>query len=785
MKRKKICFDYDWKFALGDYPEASSPDFDDDDWRQLDLPHDWSIEGDFDQNNPTGGDGAYLPAGIGWYRKRFIKSQSPVTLLEFDGVFQKSDVWINGIHLGRNNYGYTGFEYNITPHLVDGENVIAVRADNSEQPNSRWYTGSGIYRHVWLTQTGCTRVTHWGVFVSTPLVTKDQAHIKVQVDLTEEAEITLDILDSTGSVILTQGYSAAKLHEHVLVLDNPILWSCETPVLYTLHTKVVKNGEITDDIYTRFGIRSIHFDKDNGFSINGIHTKLNGVCIHHDGGCVGAAVPEVVWRRRLKTLKEMGCNAIRMAHNPPSPELLDMCDEMGFYVMDEAFDEWRIIKRKSEHDEVQYGYGQFFDQDAEKDLISMIRRDRNHPSVVLWSIGNEIPEQGSPDGWQIAKRLQDICHQEDPTRLVTSACDNIKADNNRTTDKFIKTLDVVGVNYVNRWRIHAETGYAWERHNYPDKIFIGSEHGGLGGIRGDYKLKPDSSRWWGMPYYSRMIRTEHLLKQTMTHDFICGDFMWTGIDYLGEARWPNKNAASGVIDMCGFPKDGYYLYQSQWTNEPMIHILPHWNWEGKEGTVIPVICYTNCDTIELIVNDRSYGTKCYEFPALGMTERYMHFDKPHIPVTTNDLHLSWDIPYEPGIIKAIGRDRYGNVQLVKEIRTTGKAASIHLEVDQSSFSGAREVAHCIIRLVDEQGNLVPTANNEVTVVVEGAAQLIGLDNGLPNDLTPMRSSVRKVAAGMALALIKTTSDRGDFSITVTSPGLQKAESKFSINKDIK
>ena len=701
-------------------------------------------------------------------------------------MFQKSDVWINGVYLGRHNYGYTGFEYDLTPHLVDGENVIAVRVDNSEQPNSRWYTGSGIYRHVWLTQTDHVRVTHWGVFVTTPIVTKESAHINVQVELTEEAEITLDILDSSGNVLLSQDYSSAKLHEHILVLSNPSLWSAEDPVLYTLHTKVIKNNAITDDVYTRFGIRSIHFDKDKGFSVNGIHTKLNGVCIHHDGGCVGAAVPEEVWRRRLKILREMGCNAIRMAHNPPAPELLDMCDEMGFYVMDEAFDEWRIIKRKSENDEVKYGYGQFFDQDAEKDLVSMIRRDRNHPSVVLWSIGNEIPEQGTPYGWEIAKRLIEICHREDPTRLVTSACDNIKADYNRTTDEFIRTLDVVGVNYVNRWRIHAETGYAWERHNYPDKIFIGSEHGGLGGIRGEYRLKPDpNKRWWGMPYYSSMIRTEHLLKQTMAHDFICGDFMWTGVDYLGEARWPNKNAASGVIDMCGFPKDGYYLYKSIWTDEPMIHIFPHWKWEGKEGTVIPVICYTNCDTVELIVNGRSYGTKCYEFPAQGMTERYMHFEKPHIPVTTNDLHLSWDVPYEPGIIKAIGRDRYGNVQVVKEICTTGKPASIELEMDKSSFSSAREVAHCIIRIVDEQANLVPTADNEVTVLVEGDAELLGLDNGLPYDLTPMRSPVRKVAAGLALALIKTTSHQGDFSITVTCPGLPKTEKIFSISKDNK
>ena len=783
MSRKTISFDLNWKFKLGDWLEASSPDFCDKEWRQLDLPHDWSIEGKFDQKNLTGGDGAYLPAGIGWYRKHFEKSKAPVTLLEFDGVMQKSDVWLNGVHLGHQNYGYIGFEYDLTPYLVDGDNVLAVKVDNSEQPNSRWYTGSGIYRHVWLTQAEKVRVAHWGVFVSTPSITEDQAQVKVQVELTKTAEITLAII-SNGNILIKQDYqTVTKKQEHTLLLDKPILWSCDNPVIYTLRTQVVENGIVVDEVSTPFGVRSICFDKDNGFSINGIHTKLNGVCIHHDGGSVGAAVPDVVWARRLKTLKEMGCNAIRMSHNPPSSELLDMCDQMGFLVMDEAFDEWVIIKRKSEHDKVSYGYGQFFEEDSEKDLLSMVCRDRNHPSIVIWSIGNEIPDQASPEGWKTAQRLQDLCHLEDPTRLVTSACDNIKSDNNRTTDDFIKTLDVLGVNYVNRWRNHAETGYAWERHKYPNKIIIGTEHSSIGGIRGEYNLESVPGKWWAMPYNSRMIRAEHLLKQTMANDYICGDFMWTGIDYLGEARWPNKNSASGVIDMCGFPKDGYYLYQSQWTKEPMIHLFPHWNWEGFEGTVLPVICYTNCDTVELIVNGRSFGKKCYEFPMQGMTERYMHFEKPHIPVTTNDLHLSWDVPYEPGAIKAIGRDRQGNILVIEEIRTTGIPSAVELKIDKTAFSGAGEVAHCIIRIVDGEGNLVPNASDEVTITVEGSAHLIGFDNSLPKDLTSMKAPVRRVAAGLALALIKTKEDEGEVTITVIAPGLQSTRIRCRIGSE--
>lgn len=543
-------------------------------------------------------------------------------------------------------------------------------------------------------------------------------------------------------------------------------------MLYTLRSRVIKDERIQDEVLTPFGVRTIHFDKDIGFSINGIQTKLNGVCIHQDGGSVGAAIPEIIWERRLKELKEMGCNAIRMAHNPPAPELLDLCDRLGFYVMDEAFDEWRIIKRKSDSNAVKYGYGQFFDQDVEADLAFMVRRDRNHPSVVLWSIGNEIPDQAHQDGWKAAKRLQDICHSEDPTRLVTSACDNIKADENKTTDEFIRTLDVLGINYVDRWRGHTETGYGWERHAYPDKIIIGTEHGAAGGVRGDYSTETDSKKWWAMPYYSRLTRVEHLLKQTMSQDFVCGDFMWTGIDYLGEARWPGKGAPAGVIDTCGFRKDGFYLYQSQWTKKPMIHLFPHWNWKGKEGSVLPVLCCTNCDTVELFINGRSLGVKCYEFPLQGMTQTYGHFDFPVLSVTTNDLHLSWDVPYEPGVLRAVGRDRYGKTVATEETHTTGEPYAIQLETDRTFFTGSREVAHCVIRITDEEGTLVPTADNEISVAVEGAAELLGLDNGLPTDLTPMKSPVRKVLAGLALALVRTTGTEGEVLVNVTSPGLK-------------
>lgn len=781
MVRNKISFNLSWKFKLGDFPGAQAADYPDDDWRSLDVPHDWSIEGEFDKDNPAGGDGAYLPAGTGWYRKHFSKCGGPVSLLEFDGVFQNCDVWLNGAHVAHHNYGYTGFELDITAYLQDGDNVLAVRVNNSEQPNSRWYTGSGIYRNVWLTQAEETRVCHWGVYVTTPVITENKAEIKVQAELTQRAELSLCVLDKAGSILAKQAYPAAQKHIRTLSMANPALWSVDSPVLYTLRTQVLVDGKVTDQVDTPFGVRCIRFDSDNGFSINGVHTKLNGVCVHHDGGSVGAAVPKAVWARRLRILKKMGCNAIRMSHNPPAPELLDLCDEMGFLVMDEAFDEWLIIKRKSEEDKVTYGYGQFFAEDSEKDITDMVCRDRNHPSIVLWSIGNEIPEQSQPNGAMMARKLQEICHIEDPTRLCTMACDNIKADTYRTTDDFLKTLDVISVNYVNRWHIHAETAYAWERHRYPTKILLGSENASIGGVRGDYRLKAVPGKWWASPYFSRMIRPEHLLKQTMSNDFICGDFMWTGVDYLGESRWPNKNSASGVIDMCGFPKDGYYLYQSQWTKKPMLHLFPHWNWPGQEGKVLPVICYTNCDTVELFVNGRSLGTKAYEFPMQGMSEAYGHYDLPHVPVTTNDLHLSWDVPYEPGTVKAIGRDRYGKVLVEQQIKTVGEPAALALEADKTVCQGNRDIVHCVIKVVDSNGDVCPLADHEVTVRVDGDARLIGLDNSNPADLSPMKSPVRKVSAGLALALIQTTDDAGEFTLSVTSPGLMEASIKCNIN----
>ena len=594
-------FDFDWKFFKEDATGAQRTDFVDSAWRTLNLPHDWSIEGPYSETHPTGGSGGYLPTGIGWYRKHFSIPQQykdRKVFIEFDGVYMNSDVWINGHHLGNHPYGYTSFHYDMTPYLNYGDkkNVLAVRVDNSKQPNTRWYSGSGIYRHVRLLVTDKLHISLWGTFVTTADVSKESADVKVSTKVSNESDVlkkttlVTAVVDKDGTVIGTveTSHNIAANSEYEFVQHVRVkklhLWSVDSPYLYKVCSVVKDAGKQVDNAEIPLGIREIHFDADRGFLLNGEHVKINGVCVHHDGGCVGAAVPERVLERRLEILKEMGCNALRISHNPPAPELLDMCDRMGFLVMDEAFDEWKRGKRE-------YGYHEYFDRWAIKDLKSMLHRDRNHPSVIIWSVGNEIPEQDDPEGIEILAELVETCHREDPTRPVTSGCDYIVAEPHQTTAGFLNLLDVVGYNYADRWRLRREIYYDDDRHNFPDRKIIGSESVSVGGVRGDYSPAEPNS-WWGN-YTTRMIRAEQLWKFVKTHDYVAGDFMWTGIDYLGESRWPHKNASSGMLDLCGCRKDGFYFYQSQWTEKPMLHLFPHWNWKGKEGQIIPVLCYTN------------------------------------------------------------------------------------------------------------------------------------------------------------------------------------------------
>ncbi|MGD8777895.1 MAG: glycoside hydrolase family 2 TIM barrel-domain containing protein [Ignavibacteria bacterium] len=779
---KRNSFVFDWKFKLGDVNGADKFDFNDDNWRVLDLPHDWSIEGEISEDAPAGGDGGYYPTGIGWYRKHFEVSKSDlkkIVWIEFDGVYMNSDVWINGHHLGLHPYGYTSFYYDLTPYLNEGENIISVRVDNSKQPNSRWYTGSGIYRNVWLVKQDPLHVAHWGVYLTTPEVSKESAVVDVKTKIDNEyksvkgGKLLSVIVDSEGNEITknevlfsAEPGKSIELSQQLNV-DSPSLWSIDSPTLYKLNQTILVDGNNIDSQITTFGIRTIEYDADKGFFLNDEHVKMNGVCLHHDGGCVGAAVPIDIWKYRLKKLKEMGCNAIRSSHYPPAAEFLDLCDEMGFLVMDEAFDEWTIGKRD-------YTYHLYFDEWYERDLLSMLHRDRNHPSVVLWSVGNEVPDQKTEEGAKTLNILTEICHKEDPTRPVTQACDNIAADGGATTLDFLNGLDIVGYNYVDRWHERRELFYNIDKFDYPDWKMIGTENRSNRGVyRGDYSLGDDLSKV-NPNYNYGVIDVEQLWKFTRIHDYVIGDFMWTGIDYLGESHWPYKSRSFAPLDLCGFEKDGFYFYKSQWTEEPVLHLFPHWNWEGREGQIIPVLCYTNCTEVELFLNGKSYGEKRLQFPRQGCSGGWNQYADPVVNYTTADLHLQWDVPYEPGVLKAVGKIN-GEVVFTEEIHTAGKPSQIRLSTESKVINAeVRGVANIKVEILDSEGNVVPTVDNLVKFSIEGEGKIIGVGNGNPEDYDSYQASQRKAYHGLALVVIQSTQREGDIKLVATSEGLKEA-----------
>jgi beta-galactosidase len=797
--RARDAFDFDWKFFKGDAPGAQQPGFADAAWRALDLPHDWSIEGPFAQNEPSSGAGGYAPTGTGWYRKRFrlptAYAKRKVSV-GFDGVFQNSEVWINGQYLGKRPFGYISFAYDLSPHLnLTGDNVIVVRVDNSRQPGSRWYSGSGIYRHVWLTAVQPVHVAPWGTFVTTPKAAKEAASVHIQTRVRNQqggvaaATLASAILDrdgrAVGSVAASHEIAAGGEYEfsHEVAVEKPSLWSIAEPYLYTLRSTLKVDGQTTDVHDTPFGIREALFDADRGFLLNGEHVKLNGVCLHHDAGCMGAAVPERVWERRLEVLKEMGCNAIRTSHNPPAPEFLDLCDRMGFCVMNEVFDEWKSGKPQVRGN----GYSLHYDEWHERDVTDFVRRDRNHPSVVLWSCGNEIGDQLSPNGLELLRGLIHLFHREDPTRPVTAGCDQIAAEPRAASDEFLGTLDVVGYNYADRWRERRELYYSLDKATHPSWRMIGTESSGMGGLRGDYRrLEPPApgapapaaptpgpgGRGFGRGFPG--LDTEQLWKFVRTHDYVAGDFMWTGIDYLGESFWPNHGATAGCLDMCGFPKDGYYFYQSQWTSKPMLHLFPHWNWKGREGQFLTVACYTNCDSVELFLNGKSVGAKGFTFPRYGMQGRYGQY-APGAAAgirTTSDLHLAWDVPYEPGTLRAVGT-KGGQPVLTVEIATTGDPAALAVAADRDTIrADRRDVVHLAVSALDAQGRVHPDAENEVTFEVQGPGQLIGLDNGDPSSTEDYKGKQRRCLHGRCLAIVQSTGAAGQIRVTASSPGLK-------------
>lgn len=793
--REKQNFNLDWYFYHGDN-QIQAGQTQVSEYEPVKLPHDWSLYYPWKEDAPSCGSGGYAETGIGWYRKIFDVNPQAFTkgrvFIHFEGVYMLSTVWINGHKLGQHVYGYTPFEYEITQYLhEDGrENVLDVKVDNSAQPGSRWYSGSGITRNVWLVKTSDTYVAPFGVGIQIPSIEKDKAHISVEISLAHAEDKKLSVQTTVFSpdheicleLCTDRKGETNTLHQQGII-ETPLLWEVDAPFLYEAVTLLYDQDTLIDEVHTFFGIRTAVFDVDKGLLLNGRQVKLNGVCIHHDGGCMGAAVPLPVWKRRLEKLKEMGVNALRMAHNPPDSALLDLCDRMGFLVMDEAFDEWHYLKGKElgSNTHESHGYSLWFDTCHEEDLRTMLLRDRNHPSIILWSIGNEVPDQTAPEGYLTARHLKSICKSIDPLRAVTQANDQIAAEPRAAREEFLNELDVVGYNYVGRWRTRAETYYDEDKHNHPNWCMIGTENSGLGGMRGRYLFGMEEKEgWWMRPYYSAPIEVGRLLRYTMTHDYVAGDFMWTGIDYLGEAHWPNRSANAGVLDTCGFAKDSFYFYQSIWRRDiPVAHLLPHWNINVEQGTILQVLGYTNCDSAELILNGKSYGKKAYSYPDYGMTQTYGHFDKEPIPVNTDNLFLGWDVPYEPGYMELVGF-KDGKEVVRDRVETAGEPYAIRLNCYQDTLAAdGLDVGQIEIAIVDEKGRLCPQSEQYVQLSVEGVGELAGIDNGNSASHESMKGRGIHASAGQAFAVIQSTGSAGKCVVRVEAEGLQSAGIELS------
>ncbi len=766
-----------WKFQLGDIPNGQEPGLNDSQWRVLDLPHDWSIEGEFSKDNPATPGGGALPGGIGWYRKTFAIPESDkdkLVFVEFDGVYRNSEVWINGHYLGKRPYGYISFRYKLTPFLKYGneDNVVAVKVDNSLQPNSRWYSGSGIYRNVWLVTTEKIFVDHWGTFVTTPEVTERSAKLSVQTEVRnasrQDQPVTLKtvVFDKDGKKVAAVESKSVAPKDSVcevvqdLTVKNPALWSLEDPRLYKAVTTIECGGRACDNYETTFGIRTFSFDVDKGFSLNGKPVKIKGVCNHHDLGCLGAAVNTRALERQLEIMKEMGVNSIRTSHNPPAPELLKLCDKMGFIVMDESFDMWK--KKKTDYD-----YSLDWDEWHQRDLEDMILRDRNHPSVLIWSIGNEVIEQWDKrdsSGVVIAKELAAIVKRLDPTRPITSACNDQDPLN-----PVIKSgaLDLIGYNY-------AQNTFPDFPKVYPGRRFIATETTSALATRGHYDMPSDSIRRWperwdkpfdkgnpdntcssydncSAPWGSTHEETWKVVKK---YSFLSGMYIWTGFDYLGEPTpydWPSRSSYFGIVDLAGFPKDAYYMYQSEWTDKPVLHVFPHWNW--KEGDPVDVWAYTNCEEVELLLNGKSLGTK----KKVG-----------------DDLHLTWRLSFAPGTLKAVGRTG-GKEILAREVKTAGAPAKIVLEADRNVIAAdGKDLSFVTVKILDEEGTLVPYADSLISFEITGEGKIAAVDNGLQTSHESFKANRRKAFNGLCLVVVQSNQKPGKIKLEVESGGLTRS-----------
>ena len=754
IAREIVPLDGGWQFHQGDAAGAEKAGFDGSGWQTVAVPHDWSIAGAFDKSAPTTGSGAWLPSGVAWYRKEFpLEAKGKRVWVEFDGVMANAEVWINGHSLGKRPNGYVSFRHDLTPHLKD-KNVLVVKADTTPQPASRWYSGAGIYRHVRLVVADPVHVAPWGVFVSTPEVDAAKATVKVETKIANtgdaEKKLTLrsvvkrpdgeELASVSSDLTVAAGKDATGTQQ--LSMPHPRRWDTDHPHLHQLVTTLTSDGKVLDETRTTFGIRSAEFTSDRGFVLNGKPVKMKGVCLHHDGGAVGAAVPVAVWERRLRKLQELGVNSIRTAHNPPAPEFLDLCDRMGFLVMDEFFDCWTKGKNKQD-------YHRFFKEWSHADLRDGILRDRNHPSVVLYSVGNEIHDTPKPDiAIPILKGLVEVCHETDPTRPVTQALfrPNVSKD---FTNGLADLLDVIGVNYRDN-----ELLQAWK--DKPGRKIIGTEQG------------HERSTWFAC-------------RDNPQH---AGQFLWVGIDYLGEARtWPVTTFNAGLLDRAGFVQPRGVERQSWWSDKPMVGVFrriaatedtpadpgyeavewkrrqvlfPDWTPADQTPHEENVEVYTNASEVELFLNDKSLGKKSVR----------------------KDVALNWKVPFEAGTLKAVAFN--DDKQVASDIlRTAGKPSKLVLSADRTGLTDRwDDVAHVEVFVTDANGGVVPSASNKITFTVEGAGKLIAVDNGSIVSHEPFQANTREAFQGRALVILRGTEEQGRVVLKASAEGLQTGEAIF-------
>lgn len=783
-QRGEYLLEKGWKFTKGEVSNAEMPAFNDAKWETVDIPHDWAIFGPFDKNNDlqnvavtqnfetqaslkTGRTGGLPYVGIGWYRTTFHSTPGKQTTLIFDGAMSEARVFVNGKEACFWPCGYNSFYCDVTSLVnEDGKNnTLAVRLENRPQ-SSRWYPGAGLYRNVHVVTTEKIHVPVWGTQITTPYVKDEYASVCLRTTILNagktELTVVTDIMDADGQVVSTKTNKGVINHGQPFtqnfIVERPKLWSPETPVLYKAVSKIYSGDTLLDTYSTRFGIRTIEYIADKGFYLNGKRRKFQGVCNHHDLGPLGAAINVAALRHQLMLLKEMGCDAIRTSHNMPAPELVELCDEMGFMMMLEPFDEWDIAKCDN-------GYHRFFNEWAEKDMVNMLRQYRNNPCVVMWSIGNEVPTQWSPEGYKVAKFLQDICHREDPTRPVTCGMDQVKSV---LANGFAAMLDIPGLNY--RAHLYDE---AYER--LPQNIILGSETSSTVSSRGVYKFPVErkagamyddhQSSSYDLEYCNWSNIPDIDFARAEDHEWTIGQFVWTGFDYLGEPSpydtnaWPNHSSMFGIIDLASIPKDRYYLYRSVWNKEAeTLHILPHWNWEGRESEKTPVFVYTNYPSAELFINGKSYGRQT----------------KHKNGTVENRYRLMWhDAVYQPGEVRVVAYDEQGNPVAEKTVRTAGKPHHIELVTDRSSLlADGKDLAYVTLRIVDKDGNLCPNDGRLVSFKVKGAGKYRASANGDPTCLDLFHKPEMHAFGGMLTVIVQSGEKAGEIELQATAKGIK-------------